>query len=72
MFRPFALVAHKPFLIIWLSNLSTISVSDEGHPETCRLLAYLMKVIQKRVVHNKSDIYVLILILQTTFNANNY
>jgi hypothetical protein len=36
MFRPFALVAQKTFLIVWLSNLSTISVSDEGHPETRR------------------------------------
>jgi hypothetical protein len=31
-----------------------------------------MKVIQKRVVHNKLYIYVFILILRTTVNVNNY
>ena len=31
LFRPFGLVAPKPFKIIWLSNLSILSVPDEGY-----------------------------------------
>jgi hypothetical protein len=31
LFRPFGLLARKTFKIIWLSNLSILSVPDEGY-----------------------------------------
>jgi hypothetical protein len=30
MFKPFGFIGPKDFQIIWLSNLSTLSVPDEG------------------------------------------
>jgi hypothetical protein len=31
LFKPFGLLAPKTFKIIWFSNLSTLSIPDEGY-----------------------------------------
>ena len=50
MFRPFGFIALKDFKIIWLSNISILSLPDEGYSK-------------KRVVSTKFDIYVFIYII---------
>jgi hypothetical protein len=33
LFKPFGFLAPKDFYIIWLSNILTLSVPDEGYSE---------------------------------------
>jgi len=40
LFRPFGFIAPKHFKIIWLSNLSTVSVPDEGYSRFWYLRSY--------------------------------
>ena len=56
LFKPFGLLAPKTFKIIWFSNLSTLSVPDEGDSRnvscTINLLSMFLFLIFKNNIYS--------------------
>jgi hypothetical protein len=55
LFRPFGLLARKTFKIIWLSNLSILSVPDEGYSRNALCALKLPQSIAMVNIHDLAD-----------------
>ena len=66
LFRPFGLLARKTLNIIWLSNISILSVPDEGYPRSAFCALNLISTFYWNHFREYShlDIYVLLSLLK--------
>ena len=69
LFRPFGLLVPKTFKIIWFSNLSTLSVPDEGYSRNgwCALNLISMFFLLHLLGHFFSIVYTKVICLSSVF-----
>ena len=65
MFRPFGCIAHTHFSITWLSNISILSVTDEGYS---RNVSYALILISTFLFHCRSYFHSYIKVKNVHFN----